>query len=356
MLDISLLIKVIWINKKTIFKSIIFSIGIGLIIAFGSNIEYNSSLKLIPSSNEGLNASMGGLSSLAGLAGINLNTTSDSFINPEIYPQITSSIPFLIDILNREIYFSNLDTSITSFDYYKNLYRPSILSYIYKYTLGLPFTLKKILRPDRKIIELKNDNLSIIRISKEDNKLIEKFRENIITKFDNETGILSISVFMPDPNAVAEMADLTNKLLQEYLIKYKSEKANETLKFIEARFNESKIRYEKIQNELAEYTDQNQNVRSAKVQIEQQNIKNEYDLAFDIYKSLANQLEQAKIKVKEDSHVLTVIDPPKVPIEKSSPKRLIILVIFVFLGFLYGISRIIFNDQIVALRKSLFSK
>ena len=356
MLDLSLLIKALWINNTIILKSIIFSAGFGLIIAFGSNIEYNSSLKLIPSSNEGLKASMGGLSSLAGLAGINLNTTSDNFINPEIYPQITGSTPFLIEILNREIYFQSIDTTVSTYNYFKNLYRPSLLSYISKYTIRLPFTIKKLLTPERKTIQLKNENLSIIRISKEDNKLIEKFRENIITKFDNETGVLSISVFMPDPNAVAEMADLAQKLLQEYLITYKSEKANENLKFIEARYNESRLRYEKIQTELANYTDQNLNVRSAIVQIEQQNIKNEYDLAFDIYKNLANQLEQATIKVKEDSHVLTVIDPPKVPIEKSSPKRLMILIIFVFLGFVFGISRIVFNNQILALKAILQSK
>jgi uncharacterized protein involved in exopolysaccharide biosynthesis len=356
MLDLSLLIKALWLNKILIFKSIIFFVGFGLIIGFGSTIEYNSSLKLIPSSNEGLKANMGGLSSLAGLAGISLNTTSDNFINPEIYPQITGSTPFLIEILNKEIYFEKLDTTVSTYNYYKNLYRPSLLSYIYKYTVRLPFTIKSLFTPEKESVQLKNDNLSIIRISREDNRLIEKFRENIITKFDNETGVLSISVFMPDRNAVAEMADLTQKLLQEYLIDYKSEKANENLKFIEARYNESRIRYERIQNELANYTDQNQNVRSAIVQIEQQNIKNEYDLAFDIYKNLANQLEQARIKVKEDSHVLTVIDPPKVPIEKSSPKRLMILIIFVFLGFVFGISRIVFNNQILALKEILQSK
>ena len=346
MLDLSLLTKAVWINKKVIIKSVIYGIILGLIIAFGSKVEYNSSLKSIPSSNEGMKSNMGSLSSLAGLAGINLGATSDNSINPEIYPQITSSIPFLVEILNTEVYFTSMDTTVSSFNYFKNIYRPSLLQYVKRLTIGLPFTIKKWLTPenDSEIINLNDDE--IIKLSREDTKLIEQFKERIISSYDSETGILSISVIMTDPYAAAEITELTFRLLQKYLIEFKSEKAIEELAFIEARFQESKNRYEELQKELATYTDKNQNVRSAIVQIEQQNIKNEYDLAYDIYKGLANQLEQAKIKVKEDSPVLSLLDPAKVPVEKSSPKRLIILIIFTFLGFLYGLSRIIFDDQI----------
>jgi uncharacterized protein involved in exopolysaccharide biosynthesis len=313
-------------------------------------------VKLLPSSNEGLKSNLGGLSSLAGLAGINLNTTSENFINPEIYPQITGSVPFLMEVLDKKIYFSGRDTTVTTFNYLKYLYRPSLFEFLKKYTIALPFTLRKLLSSDKDSNELKNDNNDIIKLSKEDTKLIEKFKDQINSEYDNETGILSISVTMSDANAAAEIANLTFKLLQEYLIEFKSEKAKENLDFLEARYNESKSQYEKLQAELAQYTDQNQNVTLARAQIEQQNIQNEYNLAFEIYKSLANQLEQAKIKVKEDSPILSVLDPPKIPVEKSSPRRLLILIIFGFLGLIIGISIIIFNEQINEFKNALKNK
>jgi uncharacterized protein involved in exopolysaccharide biosynthesis len=352
MLDLSLLTRAVWINKKVIIKSVVYGIIIGLIIAFGSKVEYNSSLKSIPSSNEGIKSNMGGLSSLAGLAGINLSASSNNSINPEIYPQITSSIPFLIEVLNTKVYFASMDTTVSCFNYFKNIYRPSLLQYVKRLTIGLPFTIKRWLTPDKDSEILGINENEIIKLSRENTKLIEQFKERIISSYDSETGILSISVIMTDPHATAEITELTFRLLQKYLIEFKSEKAKEELVFIEARFLESKHRYEELQKELAIYTDQNQNVRSARVQIEQQNIKNEYDLAYDIYKGLANQLEQAKIKVKEDSPVLSLLDPAKIPVEKSSPKRLIILIIFTFLGFMYGLSRIVFNDQINGFIKS----
>ena len=87
-------------------------------------------------------SNLGGLSSLVGLAGINLNNVSENSLNPEIYPQITGSIPFIIEILNKEVYFVTLDTTISTFDYFNYFYRPSLLEYTMQYTILLPFTLK----------------------------------------------------------------------------------------------------------------------------------------------------------------------------------------------------------------------
>ena len=346
MLDLSLLLKTIWIQKKVIIKSTIYALILGFIIAYGSKVEYNSSIKLIPNEKDDFRANLGGLSGLAGLAGINLNTASQDVINPEIYPEITESVPFLLEILNKEVYFSTADTLVSTFHYLKNIDRPSILEYIRKYTIALPFTIKKFLSPEKTSLESLNENNKIIVLSKEDTKLIEKFKERIITNYDSETGVLMISVIMPDANAAAEIADLSFRVLQEFLIDFKSEKAKEDLDFIQERYDESKTRYKELQSELASYTDQNQNVRLARAQIELQNIQNEYDLAYELYKSLANQLEQAKIKVKEDSPVLSVIDPPRVPVEKSSPKRLLILIVFTFLGCIGGLSLIIFDEPL----------
>jgi len=341
------LIRAILVNRKLVLKSITFSVIIGLIIAFGSKKEYNSSTTLIPSSEEGIKTNLGGLSSLAGLAGINLATSSDNFINPEIYPEITGSNPFLLDILNTKIYYSSIDSTLTTYRYFKDIYNPSIFEYLRKYTIGLPFTIKSMLMPEE---EIEDDsvkrNSGIIKLSKEDAKLIEDFKERISASYDDQTGILNINIVMPDANASAEIAHATFLLLQKYLIKFKSEKAQENLEFIQARYQESKKNYEEIQEKLAMFNDQNQNIRLARIQIEQQNIQNEYNLAFDLYKSLATQLEQAKIKVKEDSPVLSVIDPPKVPVEKSKPQRLIILIIFLFLGLVFGVTIIIFNQPV----------
>jgi LPS O-antigen subunit length determinant protein (WzzB/FepE family) len=66
-------------------------------------------------------------------------------------------------------------------------------------------------------------------------------------------------------------------------------------------------------------------------------LQNEYRLAFEVYSQLAQQFEQAQIKVKEDTPVFSIVKPVTVPIEKSKPNRPIILIIWTFLGGIISI-------------------
>ena len=56
---------------------------------------------------------------------------------------------------------------------------------------------------------------------------------------------------------------------------------------------------------------------------------------------MAKQLEQAKIQVKETTPILTIIDPVTIPLERSKPKRALILVLFTFLGGFAGIGLVL---------------
>jgi LPS O-antigen subunit length determinant protein (WzzB/FepE family) len=62
---------------------------------------------------------------------------------------------------------------------------------------------------------------------------------------------------------------------------------------------------------------------------------------------LATQLEQAKIKVKEETPVFTVLEPVKVPVDKSSPKRLLVLASSLIIGFIVGACTI-FLSQVIS--------
>ena len=92
---------------------------LGLLIAFGSKVEYEASCKLMPESQEGMKPNLGGLGSLAGLAGINLDMGGSGALTPELYPQIAQSVPFLLKILNEPIHFEKQDTTTTSYIFFK---------------------------------------------------------------------------------------------------------------------------------------------------------------------------------------------------------------------------------------------
>ena len=61
----------------------------------------------------------------------------------------------------------------------------------------------------------------------------------------------------------------------------------------------------------------------------------------NLYSELATQLEQAKINVKETTPILTVINPVTIPLQKSKPRRAMILFGWTFFGVLFGIGAIL---------------
>jgi uncharacterized protein involved in exopolysaccharide biosynthesis len=66
-------------------------------------------------------------------------------------------------------------------------------------------------------------------------------------------------------------------------------------------------------------------------------LQGEYSIALNVYNELAKQLEQAKIQVKEETPVFSVLEPAMIPREKSKPKKPMIVAIWLFLGGILGV-------------------
>lgn len=73
-------------------------------------------------------------------------------------------------------------------------------------------------------------------------------------------------------------------------------------------------------------------------------------MAIQVYQSLAEQKEQAEIAVKKDTPAFSVIEPVKVPIEKSAPKRSLIMVVSIFMGGFLGIG-LVFGRMVLGKMK-----
>ncbi len=338
-IDLIEVAKTIWAGRKLILKVTAVFFIIGLVIAFGSKVEYEASCTLLPESQEGMKPNLGGgLGSLAGLAGINLDMGSQGVLTPELYPQIAKSTPFLLHVLHKPVFFNKKDTLITSYRYFKEVETPSLLGTIMEYTIGLPFKLKSALSSERqKSIQKVDETSPILHLSKEDDEIINSFAERITVSTDKKSGIITLTTQMPDAVAAADLAQLSINQLTEYITSYQVSKAQENYDFIKARYDEVKEEFENSQIKLAAFTDRNRNFATSLAQAEMQRLQNEYNINFEVFKGLATQLEQAKIKVKEQTPVFTVLEPVKVPVEKSKPKRLITILVSLLSGVIFSI-------------------
>jgi uncharacterized protein involved in exopolysaccharide biosynthesis len=349
-IDLIEVLKVIWAGRKTIYKTLVVFFVLGLIISFGSQKEYKSEMKLLimDQSKSGLS---GMLSQFGGLAGVNLGSASisDEMISPELYPEIIQSTPFLIDILNQKVHIGKLDTIATVYDFLFKLNPSSGLEIIKKYTIGLPFAIMKLFHSKGKgevykDIDTIRDLSRPLKIDIELETLAESVKERIkVTKGETDEMVL-ISVEMPDARVAAELNSVVVKLLTEYTINYRIQKAKADLDFITEQHKQAESKYHDIQQRLAEYQDANQGISSASARTEGERLQSEFNLAFNIYNTLSQQYEQAKIKVQEKTPVIRIIEPAKEPNYRSKPKRLLILISMLFLGSFVGIG-IIFGKK-----------
>lgn len=344
-IDLVELIQRMWLNRWLIVKVTAVFMVVGLLVALFSAKVYTASCDVVPqTSRSGASSSM---SSLAALAGINLNATqSAEALSPNVYENIMASTTFRKELMQTMIDFENVDHPVSFFDYYtsEEYNKPSVLSYVKKYTIGLPFTILNAIRgeqPEPDYSAVGSGEKSIETISEDEYSAMAVLNESIGITLDSKNGYITISANMPEAVAAAQMAQATFALLERYITEFKIEKVQSNLDFVQERYDEAKRNFEDVQARRAKLRDANMNTSRYSARTELERLDAEYTLAQGVYTSLAQQVEQAKISVKETTPILTVIKPVTVPYKKSKPQRAMILAAFTFLGAVVGMGGVL---------------
>ena len=344
-IDLIQLAKTLWEGRKTVIKTTLIFMLLGLFIAIFSAKEYTASTTMVPQSAEGGSKLGGSLGGLAAMAGINLGSMGGgSTIPPTLYPKIVKSIPFQKELMKTPLSIEGQDGEVTFAEYYLEIKKPGLLGYIKKYTIGLPGLILKAIRGDgssRSLSGAEGQSDDLLSITQDEKKLIEILTAQLSLEVNDKDGYVSISARMPEAKAAAQIAKKAQILLQEAITNFKIQKAKDQLAFVEERYAEKEKEAKSAQQKLATFRDRNKNVSTATAQTEQERLTAEYNLVYGVYSELAKQLETQKIQVKEDTPVFTVIEPVSIPILKSKPKRALILMMWVFLGGIIGLLRVL---------------
>lgn len=303
---------------------------IGLIIAFSIPKEYTTTAKLAPEVNDN-SKKIGDLGGLAAMAGINLNNTSGSdAISPDLYPDVVQSIPFLIELFPVKVTNKERTLHATLYDYISKHQRETWWSYL----LGAPFRGLASLRHLFSEKEEQDSTVNPFYLTGEQHLVINELRSRIVIFVNKKTLVITVNVRMQDPVISATLTQVILEKLQTYITRYRTQKAKQDLKFTEKVYAEARASYYKAQQAYAKFEDSNKNIISASYRTEQERLKNEMTLTFNVYNSLAQQYEQDKLKVQEQTPVYTIIDPATVPLRAASPNKVIILMAFLFLALL----------------------
>ena len=327
----------VWRERKFILKACGYAVLIGLVIVFSIPREYTASAMIAPELSD--NKGAGGLSSLAAMAGLNLNATSGAdAIYPDLYPDIVSSTPFITGLFNVQVKDLDEEVDTTLYCYLNEHQRMPWWSLI----TSAPF--KAVGWAISLFTDEEEDGIfDPFHLTKEEADIAKELSERINVSVDKKTGVTTLSVTMQDARISACLTDTVVRRLQDYITEYRTTKARQDFLFQEKLFERKKKEYEKAQENYAKFADANKNIILLSYRAEQERLENEMRLAYQVYTSVAQQLQMAEAKVQEITPVYTIIEPSTIPIKPSKPRKALMLIGIVFLTGLGCVSWILFG-------------
>ena len=328
-IDLLALLGKLWLSRKRVFKFCVVGGLLGLVVAFSLPREYSVTVTLSPESGK----SDGGLSGVAASFGFgNLSGGGESdALNITLFPDILSSNPFVLELYNMPVPVEVSDSVVQmALSAYMERERQPWWGWL----LSLPGKLTgAVLSLFTEEEESTGASLNPFRLTKKESLTVESIKQSMSAVVDKKSGITTVSVTLQDPVVAATVADSVVSKLQEYITDYRTRKASEDCVYWEKLYKDRQAEYYAAQQAYASYSDENKSLYTQRSKIEGERLRNEMNLAYQVYNQTAQQLQLARGKVQEAKPVFAVVNPSTVPLLPSGPRKLVILVGFVFLFF-----------------------
>ena len=319
----------LWAARKLLFKVAGIAVIVGVVIALTTPKQYTASVTLAPESSKAGGGGLSGIASMLGVGGLSMGSDADA-LNVQLYPDIVSSTPFILDLMDtpvKTIDKEQPDTTLVG--YLKEYTSSSLMSTV----VSLPFKaiggIMSLFKSEEE--KVGKEVINPFHLTQEQAGTVAGLKGMIIANVDKKTGVTTVSVTMQDPLVAAIMTDTVVVKLQEHITKYRVSKAEDDCKYWEELYQQRQDEYYKAQEKYAKYSDANNNVILQSVRIEQERLQNDMNLALQVYSNVAAQLQMAKAKVQEAKPVFAVVEPASVPLQPSGTSRKMILVGTVFL-------------------------
>lgn len=343
-IDLIELAQKVWAERKTVLKVCGIAALVGLVVAFSIPKEYSTEVTLAPESASKVNA--GSMGALAAMAGINLGGASagEDALSPELYPDIVKSTPFLLELFDVKVKSEKgrIDTTLYAYldKYQRSSWMGTVISAPFK-ALGWTLSLFKD-KPAEGNLKINPFHLTVDQA-----RVAEALSKRILVTIDKKTGVTTLEVTMQDPLISASLTDTVMHCLQNYITDYRTNKARHDLAFTEKLYKEAKADYEAAQRKYATFADANQNVILLSYRAEQERLKNEVELAYNVYTQVSGQLQMSRAKVQEITPVYTVVQPATVPLRAAKPNKVMILIGFIFLAGVGSVGWILFVKDLL---------
>lgn len=318
--------------KRIALVTFLFAV-VGVASAMLMHRRYGVTVTLAPEVQGRSSSSLTSITSMLSLSGAQLSTSPDA-LNITLFPEICSSTPFLTRLFDVELtpYLSPqavaagaTATPVTVFDH---LIGADKLGYEKK---------QEKLRRRKDYVEIDESVVDPARLTKKQAFVVKQLGSRIGATVDKKTGITTISTVLDDRLMVTQLADTVCRRLQEYVIDYRTKKADADYQYYVAMAEESHDKLVAAQSAYAAAVDFDKGVLRQSVSSERQRLQEEVTLASQIYSQMVQQRELARAKLQEEKPVYAVIQPATMPQRPMNSRRKKVMT-WMFAGFFLSVA------------------
>ena len=299
---------------------------LGIVVALTTPRQYSVTMTLAPEVQNNTSSNLKNITSLLGVSATGATGGTDA-LNITLFPEICKSTPFLTDLfpvqLSRYVSAEDAQAGVTAkpvtvFDHLSGADKPK------KFSLKALFSKKEAVED--------NSKLDPARLTPTQAKVVKALSEGISASVD-KAGITTITVVMDDRLMATQLADTVCRRLQEYVTVYRTQKSIEDYNYYVKMAEDAHEKLVKAQAAYAASVDHERDLILQSVSSRRDRLRQEAELASQLYILMAQQQEMARAKIQEVKPVFAVIQPATMPQHASNSRSKTVLT-WGFIGFL----------------------
>lgn len=150
-------------------------------------------------------------------------------------------------------------------------------------------------------------------------KAMRKLRDNVAVSISPKTGVATVTVTARNPDLARLIAQRLLELTNEFNLNRRRSQATAERQFTEGRLAEVRSDLRTAENRLETFLQQNRQYEtSPPLRFDEARLQRDVSLEQQLFTTLAQAYEQAKIDEVRDTPVITVISAPDTPIRPDS--------------------------------------
>jgi len=187
--------------------------------------------------------------------------------------------------------------------------------------------------PIDKIYGIRSQNPTVLRAA-----MVDVVKGQIQKNANPRTGVITVKVNSRTPEMAVQIAQNILDEVNRFNLNRRQQQAGLERTFVEKRLGEAQMELRQAEENLQSFLTENREFRSSPgLQLEFDRLNRTVSMRQQLYNGLAQSYEQAKIEEVRDIPVITVVEPPELPIYPDPQGGMRKTLIGVIVGLAIGV-------------------